>query len=83
MLKLKKRAREISFKSSSLSGQISSKKLNKSVQFESSLEKDYIYLLEFDKSVGRYLEQPLIIHYKDTIDLSNPEKKHICCIERE
>lgn len=66
MLKFKKRAREISFKSSSLSGQICSKKLNKPIQFESSLEKDFIYLLEFDRAVGKYLEQPLEIHFKDS-----------------
>lgn len=66
ILKLTKRVREISFKSSSLSGQICSKKLNKSVQFESSLEKDFIYLIEFDRKVNSYLEQPLEIPYVDS-----------------
>lgn len=66
ILKLKKRVREISFKSSSLSGQICSKKLNKSIQFESSLEKDFIYLIEFDTKVSSYLEQPIEIAYIDS-----------------
>lgn len=65
LLKFKKRVREISLKYSSLSGHISSKKLNKPVQFESSLERDFIYLLEFDFNVKMYLEQPLEIPYKD------------------
>lgn len=65
MLKLKKRVRNIDLKYSSLSGQISSKKLQKSIQFESSLERDFIYLIEFDIDVKEYLEQPLIIPYTD------------------
>lgn len=65
MLKFKKRVREVNYKYSSLSGQISSKKLNKAIQFESSLERDFIYLLEFDRRVKNYIEQPLTIPYKD------------------
>jgi len=63
--KFRKRVREINFKYSSLSGQISSNKLNRSIQFESSLERDFIYLLEFDTNVNYYLEQPMVISYKD------------------
>lgn len=74
MLKLKKRAREIGPKYSSLSGQICSKKLNKPIQFESSLEKDFIYLLEFDRRVRRYFEQPLEIQYLDSL---NKMRKYI------
>lgn len=62
----KKRVREINCKYSSLSGQISSRKINDTVQFESSLERDFIYLLEFDTQVKRYLEQPIEIFYKDS-----------------
>lgn len=65
MRKLVKRVREINLKYSSLSGQVSSKKLGQEVQFESSLERDLIYLLEFDIEVEHYLEQPLTIAYKD------------------
>ncbi len=73
MRKLKKRVREIGLKYSSLSGQISSKKIQKPVQFESSLERDFIYLLEFDTRVKRYLEQPLEIPY---IDLLGKSRKY-------
>lgn len=65
MLKLKKRVREISYKSYSLSGIINTSYMREPVQFESSLERDYIYLLEFDLKVNQYLEQPLEIAYKD------------------
>lgn len=69
---LKKRVREIGPKYSSLSGYFISKKQdNEIIQFESSLERDYIYLLEFDPSVYLYLEQPLSITYKDS-----DNKKH-------
>lgn len=66
MLKFKKRVREIGFKASSLSGQICSTKINKPIQFESSLERDFIYLIEFDRKVSFYLEQPLEITYRDS-----------------
>jgi hypothetical protein len=70
---LKKRVREIGPKYSSLSGYFISKKQNcEIIQFESSLERDYIYLLEFDTSVYSYLEQPVSIAYRD-----NFNKKHI------
>lgn len=69
---LKKRVREIGPKYNSLSGYfISKKQLNEIIQFESSLERDYIYLLEFDISVYSYLEQPLSILYTDS-----KNKKH-------
>lgn len=63
MLQFRKRVREIGNKYGSLSGVLKSKKLNKSVQFESSLERDFIYLLEFDVDVQSYLEQPITIEY--------------------
>ncbi|WP_161568412.1 TnsA endonuclease N-terminal domain-containing protein [Flavobacterium cupreum] len=64
---LKKRVREIGPKYSSLSGYFISKKQDSElIQFESSLERDYIYLLEFDTSVYLYLEQPLSITYFDS-----------------
>lgn len=66
MLKFKKRVRDIGYKSSSLSGQICSTKINRPIQFESSLERDYIYLLEFDRKVSSYLEQPLEIPFEDS-----------------
>lgn len=64
MLNLEKRTREIPLKGSSLSGIINNKDHNQ-VQFESSLERDFIYLLEYDKNVKSYLEQPIEIYYID------------------
>ena len=65
MLNFKKRVREISMKNSSLTGIVNSGQVKKPIQFESSLERDFIFLLEFDLSVDHYLEQPLIIPFKD------------------
>lgn len=61
-----KRVREITLKSSSLTGVVNIGQINKSIQFESSLERDFIYLLEFNPNVKFYLEQPLEIIYKDS-----------------
>lgn len=58
-----KKQRKISFSHLSLTGSISSLKNNDSIQFESSLERDFIYLLEFDKEVFRYVEQPFKLYY--------------------
>ncbi|SMO53830.1 TnsA endonuclease C terminal [Chryseobacterium rhizoplanae] len=60
-----KRVREISLKSFSLSGVINIDQLKNPIQFESSLERDYIFLLEYDQTVKQYLEQPLKIKYID------------------
>lgn len=58
-----KKQRDIAISNLSLTGSISSIKNNDAIQFESSLERDYIYLLEFDKEVYRYIEQPFKLHY--------------------
>lgn len=44
-------------------GYFPSKKLNRSVQFESLLERDAIRLFEISKEVVNYKEQPTIIYY--------------------
>lgn len=72
MLKLEKRTREIPLKGSSLSGTINNGE-NNQIQFESSLERDFIYLLEFDKNVKSYLEQPIEIKY---IDKEGKDRKY-------
>lgn len=66
MLNFKKRVREIPLKNSSLSGVINIGQAKKSIQFESSLERDFIYHLEFNWEVFEYLEQPLEIIYLDS-----------------
>lgn len=63
MQRYRKRVREIGMQHSSLSGIINSTKLKKTIQFESSLESDFIVLLEFDTEVKGYLEQPISIPY--------------------
>lgn len=50
-------------KYTSLSGVLSSKKNQESVWFESSLEKDFALILEFNPAVSHYVEQPLTIEY--------------------
>lgn len=44
-------------------GQFSSLKAKRNVWYESTIERDYIYLLEFDWDVIRYKEQPFRIIY--------------------
>lgn len=68
-----KKIRKILPNNFSVTGQICSIKNNEKVEFESSLERDFIYLLEFNIEVKRYYEQPLKIHYLD----ENIEKYYI------
>lgn len=63
---IRKRVREITAKRFSLTGVVNSKRLKTTIQFESSLERDFIYLLEYDDNVKYYLEQPLEIEYVDS-----------------
>jgi hypothetical protein len=44
-------------------GKFPSLKMNRSIWWESQLERDYIYLLEFDPEVCSYMEQPCRIRY--------------------
>lgn len=62
----RKRVREITAKRFSLTGVVNSKRLRTTIQFESSLERDFIYLLEYEDNVKYYLEQPLEIKYVDS-----------------
>lgn len=60
-----KKQREINLSSISLTGDFASIKNNATVNFESSLERDYIYLLEYDTRVMFYYEQPIKITFED------------------
>lgn len=62
---IQNKVRKIGLKYSSLSGSFFSAKNNKEVQFESSLERDFIYLLEMDWIIESYYEQPVTIYYSD------------------
>jgi hypothetical protein len=49
----------------SLTGLIASRKNSRMVASESSLERDFMLLLDFDRDVDRYEEQPVKIEYRD------------------
>ncbi|TRX34988.1 heteromeric transposase endonuclease subunit TnsA [Flavobacterium sp. ZT3R18] len=68
-----KRVRKILANNFSVTGHICSIKNNEHVEFESSLERDFIYLLEYNLEVKRYYEQPIKIHYLD----ENIEKYYV------
>lgn len=59
--------RELKMNYRSLTGTIPSQKNNTSNTFESSLERDFIYLLEYDFHVSNYFEQPVTIYYEDSL----------------
>lgn len=46
-------------------GKFPSHKIHRMVQFESLIERDVIYLLEYDQNVLNYEEQPVEIQYQD------------------
>lgn len=72
-MKTKKRVPQIdliNFKSDSLSNQLWNKKWFKSIQLESSLQKDFVYLLEFDRAVCSYIEKPIDIPFIDSNGIS-------------
>ncbi len=63
---IQNKVRKIGLKYNSLSGSFFSAKNNKEVQFESSLERDFIYLLEMDWIIDSYYEQPVTIYFTDS-----------------
>lgn len=46
-------------------GKFPSLKLNRMVGYQSLIERDFIYLLDFDAAVTTYAEQPFCLHYKE------------------
>ncbi|BFM44100.1 TnsA endonuclease N-terminal domain-containing protein [Flavobacterium sp. CFS9] len=68
-----KRIRKILPNNFSVTGHICSIKNNEHIEFESSLERDFIYLLEYNLEVKRYYEQPIKINYLD----KNIEKYYV------
>lgn len=55
--------RKIKMNHRSLTGKVASLKNDTQVQFESSLERDLIYHLEFDYNIKNYEEQPFTLEY--------------------
>lgn len=60
-----KPVRKIKMNHTSLTGVIPSLKSNRLHEFESSLERDFIRLTEFDSNVAEFVEQPTIIEYEN------------------
>lgn len=50
--------------SGSFTGKFPSIKMNRMIHFESGLERDFIYLLDYDKRITHFEEQPIRIEYK-------------------
>lgn len=63
-LDFNKPAREIPTNYRNVTGRVFSIKSNRYIGFESKLERDFIYLCEFDPRVEKILEQPIKIRYK-------------------
>jgi hypothetical protein len=55
--------RKIGLGTTSLTGLISGTKTNRNHAFESSLERDFIKIIDFDYNVYHYCEQPVTIEY--------------------
>lgn len=51
----------------SFTGRINSTKNNDVISYQSSLEAEYIYYLEYHPSIYSYVEQPLVIEYRDEV----------------
>lgn len=63
-LDFNKPAREIPTNYRNVTGRVFSIKTNRYIGFESKLERDFIYICEFDPRVEKILEQPVTINYK-------------------
>lgn len=57
------KVRQVSNRGRNIIGQLPSIKLGRMVDFESQIERDFIYLIDFDPVVTWYAEQPLFIDY--------------------
>ena len=56
--------RNIGMGHTSLRGKLTSGKTNRQHKFESSLERDFLEIIDFDYKVLHYCEQPVTIEYK-------------------
>ncbi|PTB96332.1 heteromeric transposase endonuclease subunit TnsA [Marivirga lumbricoides] len=59
--------RKIGKNHTSLTGRISSQNSERLYSFESSLERDFIQITDFNPYVSRFIEQPLTISYTDEV----------------
>jgi hypothetical protein len=63
MQNLSEPSRKIPKNYRNITGKIPSKKSNRMISFESKLERDFLYLFEFENFVIKILEQPITIEY--------------------
>lgn len=56
--------RKVSGRGGNIIGRFPSLKLGRMVDFESLIERDYLYLLDFETAVTWFAEQPLVIEYE-------------------
>lgn len=56
--------RDVSNKGGNVIGRFPSLKVGRMVSFESLIERDYLYLLDFETDVEWFEEQPLVIEYR-------------------
>lgn len=61
--------RKVSNRGGNIVGRFPSLKMGRMIAFESLLERDFIYLLDYDVRVERFEEQPLTIEYQHEGDL--------------
>jgi hypothetical protein len=59
-----KPVRKTNSNGTSLTGFVPSLKSNRLHEFESSLERDFIRITEFDSNIDQFVEQPVVIEYK-------------------
>lgn len=57
--------RKVSNRGGNIIGRFPSLRLARVVDYESSIERDYLYLLDFERAVSWFAEQPLTIDYED------------------
>jgi hypothetical protein len=56
--------RRVSNRGGNIVGHFPSLKLGRMVAFESLIERDFIYLLDYEPAVEHFSEQPLVIRYQ-------------------
>jgi hypothetical protein len=61
--------RKVSNRGGNIVGRFPSLKMGRMIAFESLLERDFIYLLDYDVRVERFEEQPLTIEYRQEGEL--------------
>ncbi len=56
--------RKVSSRGGNVIGKFPSLKMKRMINFESLIERDYLYVLDYEPSIVSFVEQPLIIEYR-------------------